>query len=178
MRIPRGPLRASLSDGSALPLYDGSYDATIGRQGPVRAYMVTYAAGSVGQTLTVKCTILADEGSGWISLQAAALQPVPAQTGILGGGYTVLATASTVNLTDEGRIDWAHWGLAEATDVDRKMGETNVISDFAVIGLDQSGGPLEVEWFGTTSPPTPGLTERPLPPSRGPAPGFTWHSPG
>src|SRR4029453_11357000 len=37
---------ASLSDGSAVPLYDGSFDATPNQQGPVRVFAVTFAAAS------------------------------------------------------------------------------------------------------------------------------------
>jgi len=144
----RAVLEAFLSDGSAVPLYDGSFDATPNQQAPVRVFALTFAAASAGQTLTVRCSMLADEGSGWISLQAATLQPQPVQTGVLGGGYTVLAVASTVDLTDEGKIDWAHWGLDLPTDVDRKMGGTNVLGDFGVIGLNTTGGPLEVQEFG------------------------------
>jgi hypothetical protein len=140
-------LEASLSDGSAVPLYDGSYDTTPTQQGPVRVYTIVFKAASANQTLTVRTTVLADEGSGWISLQAATLQAQPAQTGILGGGYTVLAVASTVDLTEEGKIDWAHWGLDQPTDVDRKVGGTNVLGDFGVIGVATGGGPLEVLEF-------------------------------
>ena len=140
-------LQASLSDGSAVPLYDGSFDTTAAQQGPARVYTINYAAASAGQTLTVRTTVLADEGAGWISLQAATLQERPVPTGVLGGGYTVLAVASTIDLTEEGRIDWAHWGLDQPSDVDRKMGGTNVLGDFSVIGVATGGGPLEVQEF-------------------------------
>jgi hypothetical protein len=139
---------AALSDASAPVLSDDSFDATENLQAPVRVYSVSYAATSAGQTLTVKISVLMDEGSGWVSLQAATLQTLPAQTGVLGGGYTVLATASTINLTEEGKLDWAHWGTSAAADVDRKAGGTNVISAFNVIGLDDNGVPLEVQQFG------------------------------
>ena len=116
---------AELSDGSAATFSDDSYDALANQQGPVRAYAVRYAAASAGQTLTVRVSVLVDEGAGWVGLQAATLQDLPAQTGTLGGGYTVLATASTVDLSDEGKLDWAHWGISEPTDVnERQAGRT------------------------------------------------------
>ena len=139
---------ASLSDNSATAFTDDSFDATQNLQAPLRVYTLSYAAASSGQTLTVKVSVATDEGGGWITLHAATLSLLPAQSGILGGGYTVLATASTVNLTDEGQLDWAHWGLSEPTDVDRKAGATNEISDFGVIGFDTSMLPLEVQQFG------------------------------
>lgn len=139
---------ATLSDGSATALNDDSYDATGNQQGPVRVYEVRYAADSVGQTLTVKCSVLTDQGAGSVSLQAATLQLAPAQTGTLRGGYSELAVASTVDLTDEGRIDWAHWGTTSPADLDRKIGGTNIISDFSVIGVARAAGEqLAIEYF-------------------------------
>ena len=125
---------------------------------------VTFAAAAAAQTLTIRCSLAADEGSGWVSLQAATLRSPSAQTGVLGGAYTVLAVASTVDLTDEGKIDWAHWGLDLPTDIDRKIGGTNVISDFSVIGLrTRAAFRWKSSSLATTLPDIPGLTERPRP---------------
>jgi hypothetical protein len=76
---------AALSDGSAPVLSGGSFDTTANHQGPVRVYVVQYAATSASQTLTVKCSVLLDEGAGSVSLHAATLQLFPAQTGALEG---------------------------------------------------------------------------------------------
>jgi len=163
-------LEATLSDNSATALSDDSFDTAATRQGPVRVYTVRYAAGATGQTLTVKCTMVLDEGSGWISLQAATLQAAPVQTGVLSGTYSEIGTASDVNLTADGRIDWAHWGLhndVTGTFVDRKIGGTNQISDFHTIGLQADLTPAGVSEFGdnfatfswTDGTPTPSASK-------------------
>jgi hypothetical protein len=56
------------------------------------------------------------------------------RAGALSGAHTVLASASTINLTTEGVIDWAHWGLGDPTAVNHKAGIASQISDFTVIG--------------------------------------------
>jgi len=65
-----------------------------------------------------------------------------ARAGSLSGAYTVLASASTINLTAEGLIDWAHWGYANPTSFNHLAGVTSQISNFTLIGT----GP--VLWFG------------------------------
>ena len=64
------------------------------------------------------------------------------QAGSLSGAYTVLASASTINLTAEGLIDWAHWGYSTPTSFNHLAGVTSQISNFTLIGT----GP--VLWFG------------------------------
>jgi len=54
-----------------------------------------------------------------------------AEAGVLSG--TQAAAPAWVNLTTEGILDWAHWGLDSATDFDHKMGGSNKISNFTQI---------------------------------------------
>jgi len=57
-----------------------------------------------------------------------------ARAGSLSGAYTVLASASTINLTAEGLIDWAHWGYANATSFNHKTNTVSQISNFTLVG--------------------------------------------
>lgn len=67
-------------------------------------------------------------------LTGAGLGSLRATAGVLLGSQ---ATApASVNLTAEGTLDWAHWGLSTATDFDQKSGGANQISNFTQI----SGG--------------------------------------
>jgi hypothetical protein len=57
--------------------------------------------------------------------------PVPG-SGSLTGSYANIP--SRVNLTSEGALDWAHWGLASANGFDRKRTASQQISNFSLIG--------------------------------------------
>ena len=75
-------------------------------------------------------------GNGTIGIQAATLSEVTT-----GGGSTSILTGSvisqpaTVNLTAEGTLDWAHWGLASGASFDHKAGVTHQISDITPLGV-------------------------------------------
>jgi uncharacterized repeat protein (TIGR01451 family) len=53
-----------------------------------------------------------------------------------GGSLSVSGTVppATVDLTAEGSLDWAHWGLTSATSFNRKGGVTQQISNYTKIG--------------------------------------------
>jgi hypothetical protein len=82
-------LSATLSDGSAAP-YSNIVDNATGST--FRTYTLTYRAGSPGQTLTVAWTMLADHGSGYVQLYAAALALAPAATPTSTGTATSTST--------------------------------------------------------------------------------------
>jgi len=63
---------------------------------------------------------------------SVAVTPEAGFAGTLTGG--VAAAPATTNLTTEGTLDWVHWGLTTATDVDRKAGVVAQISDFSALG--------------------------------------------
>ncbi len=65
-------------------------------------------------------------------LAGAGLCSVPATAGILLGNQA--AAPAAVNLTVEGTLDWAHWGLTTATDFDQQSGVASQISNFTQIG--------------------------------------------
>jgi hypothetical protein len=56
-----------------------------------------------------------------------------AQGAALNGSFATVPTASVVNLTTEGRIDWVHWGLYTETSLDRKANVEPQISDFTPV---------------------------------------------
>src|SRR5438128_2230700 len=74
--VGRAELEASLSDASAASYVDDSLDSSALTNG---VYLLDYAAGSAGQTLAVKFTLLTahDAGSAATVLQAATLAPIP-----------------------------------------------------------------------------------------------------
>jgi hypothetical protein len=61
----------------------------------------------------------------------ACLCSLQATAGILLG--TQAAAPASVNLTAEGTLDWAHWGLGAATDFDQKSEVANQINNFTQI---------------------------------------------
>jgi hypothetical protein len=49
-----------------------------------------------------------------------------------------VAAPGSINLTEDGTLDWAHWGLSTSTDFDQKSGGTNQIGNYTEISLDGS----------------------------------------
>ncbi len=47
-----------------------------------------------------------------------------------------LTMAQEVDLSDEGTIDWVHWGYAVATDIDRRADGAQQIGNFTLIGKE------------------------------------------
>ena len=62
------------------------------------------------------------------------LSQSPVHAGALSGVYEVIASASTINLTAEGTIDWAHWGRTSPADFNHRAGVAQQISNFTLIG--------------------------------------------
>ena len=57
----------------------------------------------------------------------------PSNASTLNVSFSSITTGSVVNLSQEGALDWVHWGLFTETSVDRKAGVTPQISDFTVV---------------------------------------------
>lgn len=72
--------------------------------------------------------------SGCIVAAALLLSAPQLRAGALSGIYEVIASASTVNLTAEGTIDWAHWGRTSPTEFNHRADVTPQISNFTLIG--------------------------------------------
>jgi len=73
-------------------------------------------------------------GSAFIAF--AILTAAPLNAAILTG--SVAPPPGSVNLTTEGNLDWIHWGLSAATDVNRKVTGLSQISNFTTIGAGTS----------------------------------------
>lgn len=58
-----------------------------------------------------------------------------------------LATVTEINLTAEGILDWADWGLTQPTDFNDKAGVTSQIGDYIPIGASQ----LDYYQFGNNA---------------------------
>src|ERR1043165_8562513 len=52
--------------------------------------------------------------------------------------YSLIATGTAVNLTQQGSLDWVHWGLFNEASVDRKAGVAPLIGD--VEAVEGQGG--------------------------------------
>src|SRR6266496_4985696 len=92
-------------------------------------------------TRRLRRSILLANLVGWTSLltpglsePAGAAAPGPS----LSGNLATIPAGTVINLTSEGEIDWAHWGLYTETSVDRKANVVPQISDFAL--LDNTNG--------------------------------------
>src|SRR5467141_4433 len=50
------------------------------------------------------------------------------------GSFSPVTAGTALDLTAEGTLDWAHWGLVSTNSFDHKNGVTQKISDFTVLG--------------------------------------------
>ena len=77
------------------------------------------------------------------------------------GGGVNETPGATVDLTAQGVLDWAHWGLNLPTDFDDKGGVTSQISNYIPVGTSadyyQYGG--NAQGFTWTDGPGPGHYE-------------------
>ena len=73
---------------------------------------------------------------------------------ILSGSTTKSRPDSTVDLSAEGVMDWAHWGLGSVSGFDHKSGVTQQISNYTVIGTQPisqlTNNPVAFTWAGGT----------------------------
>jgi hypothetical protein len=58
----------------------------------------------------------------------------PAFSASLSGSFTTLPPGANVNLTSEGLLDWAHWGMSVPDDFNHRAGAAQQISNFMLIG--------------------------------------------
>src|SRR5579871_4713288 len=144
-------LTASLSDGSAPNYVNSSLGAS---SGPFNVmFLLTYAAASSGQTLTV--TYTTSNNASDVTLDAAAYGTVtPASGGIISGAVTT-QTTQTNNLTSLGAADWAEWGYTSAsatTPANVKNSGGNTITAVAIDGgvAQYSGSAVSVSWTNGT----------------------------
>src|SRR4026207_488965 len=69
----------------------------------------------------------------WMTLGVASTISLRA-AGVLSGSFSTLPAGANVNLTPEGSLDWAHWGLTAPDDFNHKAGISSQVTNFMVIG--------------------------------------------
>jgi hypothetical protein len=151
-------VHAFLSDGSS-PAFTELFDS--GGTTVNKVFVLSYRAGSAGQTLTVEATVNAvHDPWGNVTLQAATLS-TPATGGALSGGSA--HTAVSTHLSNQISDDWAHWGRNVVGDFNHKSGVTQKISNYTRIGADGTiaryANQVTYSWAGGT--PTASVTETP-----------------
>ncbi|HXG68502.1 MAG TPA: Ig-like domain-containing protein [Blastocatellia bacterium] len=70
--------------------------------------------------------------NGWALFDAAIRWAI--SNASLSGNVAVLSAGSMVDLTAEGAIDWAHWGLNSVNSFDHKAGASQPISNYSPVG--------------------------------------------
>ena len=109
-------------------------------------------------------TVDRDGDYGWDATEVA--WTLSAQTERVSGGSLSCSRAAippTVDLTTEGTVDWAHWGLNSAASFDHKRGVPSRISNYRVIGSagaqPYSNNPNAYAWAdGTPTASNPGTS--------------------
>jgi hypothetical protein len=75
----------------------------------------------------------------------------PTGTGLLTGSRSI---PSATTLSNEGTVDWAHWGLTDANSFNSRSGASTEISDVTVSGTGSKGryadNPTAYTWIGGT----------------------------
>lgn len=133
---------------------------TVSLQGATTA-AATFTAPSVTTSTALGFRLTVSDGKGGTSSDDVIVTVNPGTKGLLSGS---LATApATVNLTAEGVLDWAHWGLTAATSFDHKAGVTSAISNYSTTGSAavqrQMQSPTSYSWTGGA--PTASATSTP-----------------
>ena len=67
---------------------------------------------------------------------ALLLASLPVSAGVLSGDFIPLAPGTHINLTAFGPLDWEHWGLNSATNINRKAGVTPRIGALTAVGAN------------------------------------------
>ncbi len=109
-----------------------------------------FAAGSTPGTESCRLIITGSQGS-------VTSAPVVLTRTAATGNLKLLAvetTVSSVNLTQEGSLDWSHWGFSSATDFDQKATGGSLIGDKILIGPSSSlaryGSGVSYRWYDGT----------------------------
>jgi len=129
--------------------------ATFGNVNVVNTSASFSAAGTYVLRLTANDTALSNSDDVTIFVNPSSVG------GSLVGSLAL--SSSSVNLTTEGSLDWAHWGLNSAADFDHKAGVPSRISNYSVLGGGgvnrQGASPSSYSW--TDGTPTGVVTNSP-----------------
>jgi alpha-amylase len=144
-----GTLTASLSDGSATAYTDSSMSGSgTGTDGShyYAVYTLTYKAGSAGQTLTVKWTENANQGSGNVTLQAATLSGTSSPAAATptfspaGGTYTSAQSVAISDSTSGATIYYTTDGTTPTTSSTKYTGAISVGSTETIKAIATATG--------------------------------------
>src|SRR5437660_8255334 len=69
----------------------------------------------------------------WVAIALFDFSSCHSRAAGLSGAFVPLAPGTVINLTSNGLIDWAHWGLNASNRFNHKAG-AGLLSDLAVIG--------------------------------------------
>jgi hypothetical protein len=83
---------------------------------------------------TYNYEVIVTNSSGGAITSAPITLTVTVPNGVLQVSSDDLVGVTEVNLSTEGTLDWAHWGLTTATDFDQKAGVTSQISNYLPVG--------------------------------------------
>jgi hypothetical protein len=61
---------------------------------------------------------------------------IPISAAVLSGSFIPISSATNVNLTTAGNVDWVHWGLAFSTNVNRKTAVTPRLNTATIVGTN------------------------------------------
>src|SRR5438046_1816492 len=67
---------------------------------------------------------------------AGLLYPRQARSATLFGNFASLAPGTNIQLSAEGALDWAHWGLATTNSFDHKNGVVSQIGNHTMLGTN------------------------------------------
>ena len=104
---------------------------TVSLQGATTA-AATFTAPPVTTSTVLGFRLTVNDGKGGTSSDDVIVTVNPGTTGLL--SRSLAAAPATVNLTAEGTLDWAHWGLTAGASFDHKAGVTSAISNYSTIG--------------------------------------------
>lgn len=94
------------------------------------AGMATARPGSESRILRADSLLAA---RGWLAL-AILLGCLPLSAAVLNGNLVPLGVGTNLNLTSLGTLDWVHWGLAPATNFNRRISATPRIGTLLSVG--------------------------------------------
>lgn len=105
----------------------------------MRAFITSIRHATATQSCSATCPGRSGGGLSWFARGLLccwwALSPVlSAQAASLSGSFTTLPPGANINLTAEGLLDWAHWGMTGPEDFNHRANTSQQITNFTVIG--------------------------------------------
>lgn len=132
----QGKIDVRLSDSTVEPYINQGVGSSDGTSNGV--YTINFKANAPGQTLTVTYTMSTSyHAYANVTIQAATLTGGGTGSDSLVG--SVASVSSSSNLTYQGSLDWAHWGMNSASAFNHKNNVSQQISNRTVLGTGTVG---------------------------------------